>query len=85
MCSFSLCRSELSVEKTSVLQSELQSCNQLQELEPLNKCKEFEWHYIHMALCSSQKYIILKFAAACLGRVLTHHYTSDEGTGPSGI
>ena len=32
-------RSELSVEKTSVLQSELQSCNQLQELEPLNKCK----------------------------------------------
>uniref|UniRef100_A0A671TZ59 Geranylgeranyl transferase type-2 subunit alpha n=1 Tax=Sparus aurata TaxID=8175 RepID=A0A671TZ59_SPAAU len=30
-------RSELSVEKTSVLQSELQSCNQLQELEPLNK------------------------------------------------
>ncbi|KAF3835101.1 hypothetical protein F7725_027659 [Dissostichus mawsoni] len=29
--------SELSVEKTSVLQSELQSCNQLQELEPLNK------------------------------------------------
>lgn len=36
-----LCRSELSVEKTSVLQSELQSCNQLQELEPLNKCKWF--------------------------------------------
>lgn len=33
------CRSELSVEKTSVLQSELDSCNQLQELEPLNKCK----------------------------------------------
>uniref|UniRef100_A0A673B370 Geranylgeranyl transferase type-2 subunit alpha n=1 Tax=Sphaeramia orbicularis TaxID=375764 RepID=A0A673B370_9TELE len=32
-----LFRSELSVEKTSVLQSELQSCNQLQELEPLNK------------------------------------------------
>uniref|UniRef100_A0A8C6SF62 Geranylgeranyl transferase type-2 subunit alpha n=1 Tax=Neogobius melanostomus TaxID=47308 RepID=A0A8C6SF62_9GOBI len=30
-------RSELSVEKTSVLQSELESCNQLQELEPLNK------------------------------------------------
>ncbi|XP_067086780.1 geranylgeranyl transferase type-2 subunit alpha isoform X3 [Osmerus mordax] len=30
-------RSELSVEKTSVLQSELQSCNQLQELEPQNK------------------------------------------------
>uniref|UniRef100_A0A3B5KM27 Geranylgeranyl transferase type-2 subunit alpha n=1 Tax=Takifugu rubripes TaxID=31033 RepID=A0A3B5KM27_TAKRU len=29
--------SELSVEKTSVLQSELDSCNQLQELEPLNK------------------------------------------------
>ena len=36
---FLICRSELSVEKTSVLQSELQSCNQLQELEPLNKCK----------------------------------------------
>lgn len=32
-----LFRSELSVEKTSVLQSELQSCKQLQELEPLNK------------------------------------------------
>uniref|UniRef100_A0A3Q2NNA6 Geranylgeranyl transferase type-2 subunit alpha n=1 Tax=Fundulus heteroclitus TaxID=8078 RepID=A0A3Q2NNA6_FUNHE len=32
-----LFRSELSVEKTSVLQSELQSVNQLQELEPLNK------------------------------------------------
>lgn len=32
-----LFRSELSVEKTSVLQSELQSCNQLQELEPQNK------------------------------------------------
>ncbi|KAK7889585.1 hypothetical protein WMY93_025145 [Mugilogobius chulae] len=32
-----LFRSELSVEKSSVLQSELQSCNQLQELEPLNK------------------------------------------------
>ncbi|XP_040896848.1 geranylgeranyl transferase type-2 subunit alpha isoform X2 [Toxotes jaculatrix] len=32
-----LFRSELSVEKTSVLQSELQSCNQLQELEPRNK------------------------------------------------
>ncbi|XP_059922869.1 geranylgeranyl transferase type-2 subunit alpha isoform X1 [Gadus macrocephalus] len=32
-----LFRSELSVEKTSVLQSELQTCNQLQELEPLNK------------------------------------------------
>uniref|UniRef100_A0A6Q2WV01 Geranylgeranyl transferase type-2 subunit alpha n=1 Tax=Esox lucius TaxID=8010 RepID=A0A6Q2WV01_ESOLU len=30
-------RSELSVEKTSVLQSELQSCNQLLELEPQNK------------------------------------------------
>uniref|UniRef100_A0A6Q2XZ36 Geranylgeranyl transferase type-2 subunit alpha n=1 Tax=Esox lucius TaxID=8010 RepID=A0A6Q2XZ36_ESOLU len=29
--------SELSVEKTSVLQSELQSCNQLLELEPQNK------------------------------------------------
>lgn len=27
------------MEKTSVLQSELDSCNQLQELEPLNKCK----------------------------------------------
>lgn len=37
--SFRLHRSELSVEKTSVLQSELESCNQLQELEPLNKCK----------------------------------------------
>ncbi|XP_063057075.1 geranylgeranyl transferase type-2 subunit alpha [Engraulis encrasicolus] len=32
-----LFRSELSVEKTSVLQSELQSCNQLLELEPENK------------------------------------------------
>uniref|UniRef100_A0A8C2YVT5 Geranylgeranyl transferase type-2 subunit alpha n=1 Tax=Cyclopterus lumpus TaxID=8103 RepID=A0A8C2YVT5_CYCLU len=32
-----LFRSDLSVEKTSVLQSELQSCNQLRELEPLNK------------------------------------------------
>lgn len=32
-----LFRSELSVEKTSVLKSELQSVNQLQELEPLNK------------------------------------------------
>ncbi|XP_041863026.1 geranylgeranyl transferase type-2 subunit alpha [Melanotaenia boesemani] len=32
-----LFRSELSVEKTSVLQLELQSVNQLQELEPLNK------------------------------------------------
>lgn len=32
-----LFRSDLSVEKTSVLQSELQSCKQLQELEPLNK------------------------------------------------
>uniref|UniRef100_A0A3Q2ZQY2 Geranylgeranyl transferase type-2 subunit alpha n=1 Tax=Kryptolebias marmoratus TaxID=37003 RepID=A0A3Q2ZQY2_KRYMA len=32
-----LFRSELSVEKTSVLQSELQSVKQLQELEPLNK------------------------------------------------
>ncbi|XP_034036369.1 geranylgeranyl transferase type-2 subunit alpha [Thalassophryne amazonica] len=32
-----LFRSELSVEKTSVLQSELQSCNQLLELEPQNK------------------------------------------------
>lgn len=32
-----LFRSELSVEKTSVLQSELQSCTQLQELEPQNK------------------------------------------------
>ncbi|XP_008305382.1 geranylgeranyl transferase type-2 subunit alpha [Cynoglossus semilaevis] len=32
-----LFRSELSVEKTSVLQSELHSCNQLLEMEPLNK------------------------------------------------
>ncbi|XP_076839779.1 geranylgeranyl transferase type-2 subunit alpha [Brachyhypopomus gauderio] len=32
-----LFRSELSVEKTSVLQSELQSCTQLLELEPHNK------------------------------------------------
>ncbi len=32
-------RSELSVEKSSVLQAELQSCNQLLELEPQNKCK----------------------------------------------
>ncbi|KAM9796562.1 geranylgeranyl transferase type-2 subunit alpha isoform X1 [Syngnathus typhle] len=32
-----LFRSELSVEKSSVLQAELQSCNQLLELEPLNK------------------------------------------------
>lgn len=32
-----LFRSELSVEKTSVLQAELQSCNQLLELEPQNK------------------------------------------------
>ncbi|KAI1888777.1 hypothetical protein AGOR_G00172210 [Albula goreensis] len=32
-----LFRSELSVEKTSVLQSELQSCTQLLELEPENK------------------------------------------------
>ncbi|KAK3518804.1 hypothetical protein QTP70_014890 [Hemibagrus guttatus] len=32
-----LFRSELSVEKTSVLQSELQSCTQLLELEPQNK------------------------------------------------
>ncbi|CAG10947.1 unnamed protein product, partial [Tetraodon nigroviridis] len=32
----SVCRSQLS-EKTSVLQSELESCNQLRELEPLNK------------------------------------------------
>ncbi|KAL1022543.1 hypothetical protein UPYG_G00029090 [Umbra pygmaea] len=32
-----LFRSELSVEKTSVLQSELQSCNQLLDLEPQNK------------------------------------------------
>ncbi|KAG5276297.1 hypothetical protein AALO_G00130310 [Alosa alosa] len=32
-----LFRSELSVEKTSVLQSELTSCNQLMELEPENK------------------------------------------------
>ncbi|XP_061634297.1 geranylgeranyl transferase type-2 subunit alpha isoform X2 [Phyllopteryx taeniolatus] len=32
-----LFRSELSVEKSSVLQSELQSCNQLLELEPHNK------------------------------------------------
>ncbi|XP_062871339.1 geranylgeranyl transferase type-2 subunit alpha [Trichomycterus rosablanca] len=32
-----LFRSELSVEKTSVLESELQSCNQLLELEPQNK------------------------------------------------
>lgn len=38
-----------------------------------------------MALCSSHKYIKLKFAAACLGRVLTDHYTPDEGTRPSGI
>uniref|UniRef100_A0A8C2DHC6 Geranylgeranyl transferase type-2 subunit alpha n=1 Tax=Cyprinus carpio TaxID=7962 RepID=A0A8C2DHC6_CYPCA len=30
-------RSELSVEKSSVLQAELQSCNQLLELEPQNK------------------------------------------------
>lgn len=43
-----LCRSELSVEKSSVLQSELESCNQLQELEPLNKC---EWI---KQLCSSR-------------------------------
>lgn len=84
-CALSLFRSELSVEKTSVLQSELQSCNQLQELEPLNKCKGFEMHYIHMALCASHKCIMLKFAAACLGRVLTDHYTSNEGPRPSGI
>uniref|UniRef100_A0A9J7ZHG8 Geranylgeranyl transferase type-2 subunit alpha n=1 Tax=Cyprinus carpio carpio TaxID=630221 RepID=A0A9J7ZHG8_CYPCA len=32
-----LFRSELSVEKSSVLQAELQSCNQLLELEPQNK------------------------------------------------
>ncbi|KAA0706755.1 Geranylgeranyl transferase type-2 subunit alpha [Triplophysa tibetana] len=32
-----LFRSELSVEKTTVLQAELQSCNQLLELEPQNK------------------------------------------------
>lgn len=43
--SFCLYRSELSVEKTSVLQSELESCNQLQEMEPLNKCK------VRMCVC----------------------------------
>uniref|UniRef100_A0A8C7W788 Geranylgeranyl transferase type-2 subunit alpha n=1 Tax=Oncorhynchus mykiss TaxID=8022 RepID=A0A8C7W788_ONCMY len=42
MCSCTFCVTEymlfeLSVEKTSVLQSELQSCNQLLELEPQNK------------------------------------------------
>jgi len=32
-------RCELSVEKSTVLQSELESCKELQELEPENKCK----------------------------------------------
>lgn len=40
VCACAVCsRSELSVEKTSVLQSELQSCTQLLELEPQNKCE----------------------------------------------
>lgn len=43
-----LCRSELSVEKTSVLQSELESCNQLQELEPLNKCEWIEQLFVFL-------------------------------------
>ncbi|KFO32086.1 Geranylgeranyl transferase type-2 subunit alpha [Fukomys damarensis] len=34
-----LFRCELSVEKSTVLQSELKSCKELQELEPENKCK----------------------------------------------
>lgn len=32
-------RCELSVEKSTVLQSELESCKELQELEPENKCE----------------------------------------------
>lgn len=32
-------RCELSIEKSTVLQSELKSCKELQELEPENKCE----------------------------------------------
>lgn len=32
-------RCELSMEKSTVLQSELKSCKELQELEPENKCE----------------------------------------------
>uniref|UniRef100_A0AAX7VPC9 Geranylgeranyl transferase type-2 subunit alpha n=1 Tax=Astatotilapia calliptera TaxID=8154 RepID=A0AAX7VPC9_ASTCA len=46
-----LFRSELSVEKTSVLQSELQSVKQLQELEPLNKLDSMRSAY-YSDLCS---------------------------------
>lgn len=66
-------RSELSVEKTSVLQSELDSCNQLQELEPLNKCK------LSVCVCVCplvpSDYAVVSF----LARVFTDRDTPDEG------
>lgn len=69
------CRSELSVEKTSVLQSELDSCNQLQELEPLNKCK------LSVCVCVCAL-VPSDYAVVCgsfLARVFTDRDTPDEG------
>lgn len=39
VCILPALRCELSVEKSTVLQSELESCKELQELEPENKCE----------------------------------------------
>lgn len=69
------------MEKTSVLQSELESCNQLQELEPLNKCK------VLMCVCVFDL-VLSDYAVVCCffhARVFTDGCTPDEGTRSFGI
>lgn len=71
------------MEKTSVLQLELESCNQLQEMEPLNKCK------VCVCLCVFVFDLVLSdYAVVCCSfhaRVFTDGYTPDEGARSFGI
>lgn len=80
------CRSELSVEKTSVLQSELQSCTQLLELEPQNKCESLMcsilyiliFFYFHAAL---PLYIFFCLTFSTSHRVPVNYNPPDKSSG----
>ncbi len=89
-------RSELSVEKSSVLQAELQSCNQLLELEPQNKCKRvsvcFIWVcalYMHTSHCicisclSLAKETVVSQCVCVCFRVSADNHTPHESSGSS--
>lgn len=65
------------MEKTSVLQSELDSCSQLQELEPLNKCKLSLCVWVCVCVLAPSDYTVVY--GSFLARVFTDCDTPDEG------